>query len=46
MNAIPYHPAFGIAQMGEGQRNSFKPGGSIVAFSDLPADCQEIVLNG
>jgi len=45
MNGNPYHPACGIAEMGEGKQCSFKPGGSKVAFSDLPQDCKDIVLS-
>ena len=45
MNGVPYDPAFGIAQMGEAQRGSFKPGGSKVGFFELPSDCREVVIS-
>jgi hypothetical protein len=45
MNGCPYHPALGICQWGEGWQNEFYPGGSRVSFSDLPEDCQKIILN-
>lgn len=44
MNGNPFHPAMGISLWGEGWQHNFKPGGSRVNFSDLPKDCQEIVL--
>lgn len=45
MNDNPFHPSHGIGLWGEGWRWDFKAGGSRVSFSDLPKDCQEIVLS-
>ena len=42
MNDTPTHPQ-GFGMMGEAWRHSFNPGGSMVSFSDLPQECQEVV---
>ena len=44
MNDLPFHPAYGFAQWGEGNQCSFRPGGSRVAFVDLPNDCKELIM--
>jgi hypothetical protein len=42
MNDMPTHPQ-GFGQWGETHRHKFCAGGSRVAFSDLPKDCQDVV---
>jgi len=42
MSGKPYHP-LGFGQWGEGYQHNFRPGGSKIKFSDLPADCQDLV---
>ena len=43
MSEDPYHP-LGYGMGGEGSRGSFNPGGSRVSFSELPKNCQDLVL--
>lgn len=43
MSGKPFHP-LGYAQWGEGWQWNFRPGGSRIKFSDLPKDCQELVI--
>jgi hypothetical protein len=44
MSGKPFHP-LGYCQWGEGKSYSFHAGGSIVKFSELPIDCQEVIRN-
>ena len=43
MSEMPFSP-IGYALWGEDMRYRFRPGGSRINFSDLPKDCQELVL--
>ena len=42
MNDIPTHPQ-GFGQWGEAYQHNFRAGGSRVAFSDLPEECQKVI---
>ena len=44
MCANPYHP-LGHGYLGDAPRYKFAPGGSKIAFSDLPPDCKKVVLD-
>ena len=43
MSEYPNHP-LGFGQWGEARQGSFAPGGSRISFSELPEDCQDLVL--
>jgi hypothetical protein len=43
MNDTPTHPQ-GFGQWGEAEGQKFRAGGSRVAFSDLPKECQDVVF--